>query len=256
MECSICGKTGYESHSKKFPNKFCSYSCYDVDTRNREPNCECAHCGKKLYFKPSRVKKLKWNEVSCSKECASKIRAINTIGEKNHQFGLKGDKNGSFKNRDLNKKNHRINDIYVYDPENPNGNRNWRVLKHRKVVEDNYELFEIDKFYMYNGKYFLQKKYDVHHINENHDDNRVENLSILTRSEHKKLHTMNKILLRDNLGRITGVLKKGELLGNLEAGNQQPSLSSNTLEGSTTNVRDLSENSEVGNNDTSALPLE
>lgn len=48
--------------------------------------------------------------------------------------------------------------------------------------------------------------------------------------------------------------KQGELLGSLEADNQQPSLISNNLEGSTTNTRIQTDSAEDGNSDTSALP--
>lgn len=48
--------------------------------------------------------------------------------------------------------------------------------------------------------------------------------------------------------------KQGELLESLEADNQQPSLISNNLEGSTTNTRIQTDNAEDGNSDTSALP--
>jgi hypothetical protein len=51
-------------------------------------------------------------------------------------------------------------------------------------------------------------------------------------------------------------LKQGELLGSpLVEDNQQPSLGSNTLEGSETNSRILLDNSKDSNADTSALPL-
>ena len=257
MKCSVCGKTGYEIKVNKVPNKFCSYSCYNkYTTMNKEPNCECSFCGLKMYLKPARIKRLKWNSITCSKECLSKIRALKVSGSGNHQFGLKGDRNSSFKNGDLKKKNHNLKDIYVYQPESPNGNGSGRVLKHRKVVEDNYEKFDIDNFFIHNEKHYLKKQYIVHHINGNHCDNRVENLLVVTLSEHSRIHNSEHFVLKDKNGKITGVFKKGELLGNLEAGNQQPSLSSNALEGSTTNVRDLSEETEVSNNDTSALPLE
>ena len=50
-----------------------------------------------------------------------------------------------------------------------------------------------------------------------------------------------------------GQLKQGELLETPEKDNQQPSLSSNTLEGSTTNNRVLPDNAGDSNVDTSAL---
>ena len=50
-------------------------------------------------------------------------------------------------------------------------------------------------------------------------------------------------------------LKQGELLGTpMSQDNQQPSLSSNVLEGSTTNIRVLPGNAGDSNDNTSALP--
>ena len=68
--------------------------------------------------------------------------------------------------------------------------------------------------------------------------------------------SIQKEIIRDSTtGRITGVLKQGELLENPNTeDNQQPSIDRNIIEGSTTNSRDLTDNAEVGNADTSALP--
>lgn len=78
----------------------------------------------------------------------------------------------------------------------------------------------------------------------------------LTRSEHTSLHNSNKTIIRDiKTGRITGVIKQGELLENhIDSDNQQPSIDRNINEGSTTNSRILSDNAEDGNANTSALP--
>lgn len=57
-KCIICGKEGYEINPKKFPKDFCSYKCYEEWQKwNKEPNCECAVCHKKMYLKPSRLKR-------------------------------------------------------------------------------------------------------------------------------------------------------------------------------------------------------
>ena len=37
------------------------------------------------------------------------------------------------------------------------------------------------------------KLYEIHHINGDHDDNRIENLMALTKSEHAKLHAAEKL---------------------------------------------------------------
>ena len=47
----------------------------------------------------------------------------------------------------------------------------------------------------------------IHHINGDHNDNRIENLTLVTRSEHQKLH----ILQGDNSPKLAGA--KGGKLG-------------------------------------------
>lgn len=74
----------------------------------------------------------------------------------------------------------------------------------------------------------------------------------VTRSEHKTIHMLEGIQIGDpKTGKLTAVLKRGELLEKPEEVNQQPSLNGNILEGSETNSRVLTEDS---NADTSALP--
>ena len=70
-----------------------------------------------------------------------------------------------------------------------------------------------------------------------------------------ELSAQKEIIRDSTTGRITGVLKQGELLENPNTeDNQQPSIGRNIIEGSTTNSRDLTDNAEVDNADTSALP--
>lgn len=67
---------------------------------NREPNCECVVCHKKMYLKPYRLKRVK-NGITCSKECASILQSEWMKREGNHQFGLTGNKNASFKGNEI-----------------------------------------------------------------------------------------------------------------------------------------------------------
>lgn len=43
--------------------------------------------------------------------------------------------------------------------------------------------------------------YDVHHINNNRTDNRLENLQLLTKEEHQKLHGKDKVEIMRKLGK-------------------------------------------------------
>ena len=85
-----------------------------------------------------------------------------------------------------------------------------------------------------------------------HNDNKPENLIPVTKSEHCSIHNNEVTIVRDiKTGRITGVIKQGELLEKPEEVNQQPIFSGDTLEGSETNSRVLRDS----NADTSALLL-
>lgn len=54
------------------------------------------------------------------------------------------------------------------------GKKKYKLL-HRKIMED------------YLGRKLLRSE-DVHHINENKKDNRIENLQVMSKSEHSSLH--------------------------------------------------------------------
>lgn len=226
-KCKICGNTNYPINTKKFPKDFCSYKCYEEWLKfNREPNCECAVCGKPMYLKPTRIKRAV-HGVTCSLKCANLLKSEYSKGEGNHQFGLKGTLNNSFKGEEILKSNHNVVDIYVYVPNHPRANSNGRVVKHRLIVEQNFSLYNSEYFEIIDGQYILKKEYDVHHIDGNHNNNDVNNLQVLTREEHIRIHNIQKS--------ITGVVKREELLGSPEVGHQQPNIGLTTNTGSETN---------------------
>lgn len=68
--------------------------------------------------------------------------------------------------------------IYIYRPKHPLANSDGHVLEHRLVAEETI------------GR-FLTRKEQVHHINGIRDDNRPENLVVLTASAHAKEHGWN-----------------------------------------------------------------
>lgn len=75
-------------------------------------------------------------------------------------------------------------------------NTNGKKYLHREVIKQVYNLADED----------LKGKI-IHHINENKDDNRPENLEIITQSEHMIRHK-DKYIKNLSLGRIAGWSKE------------------------------------------------
>ena len=252
--CLMCGKKFNVIPARDITAKYCSRICSDK-SHIKENNCICKFCGKEFYLSPYRIKRVseKFGNY-CSRECKDKNFGSKFTGEQNHQYGLKGKLNATFLDKDLIRKNHNLKETLVYKPEHPYCSKSGRVLIHKLIVEENYKLFDIKYFEEINGIIVLKKKYRVHHKDNNHSNNNIENLQIVTISEHSKIHAKDKLILRNKLGQIIGVVKKGELLESPEVDNQQLNLNSNIFESSTTNTQILTNNVEDGNSDTSALP--
>lgn len=72
--------------------------------------------------------------------------------------------------------------VYVLVPEHPKSTKNGYVLEHRIVVENHL------------GR-MLEPSEMVHHRNHDKKDNRIENLELMTQSEHAKLHAPPKTMV-------------------------------------------------------------
>lgn len=251
--CEICGKEFKVIPCRADTAKYCSPTCRQEALKG-EKNCVCTQCGKKFHLKPYSITKYNRNHgYFCSKECYVEFKKIAFLGENNHQFGLKGELNSSFIRGILTHRNHKLIEKYIYCPERPDVEQNNRMKLHRYLVVTNYDKFHPCFFNKLGDYYVLKPGLYVHHIDGIHEHNCINNLTILSKSIHTKVHMQLKELAEEYVKKIIGVFKESELLENPEEDNQQPSLDSNIFKGSETNSRILTSDVEDSNADTSAL---
>lgn len=76
--------------------------------------------------------------------------------------------------------------IKIYFPDHPKSDKRGFILEHDLIMECNI------------GRW-LDKDEVVHHINQIRDDNRIENLKLMTRKEHSQYHRLLKLERNDGL---------------------------------------------------------
>lgn len=130
-------------------------------------------------------------------------------GSGNHQYGIRGHENASFLGAVRKRKNIRFQEQMVYVGA-WYAKHSWsgRVPEHRYLVELNYDKFEATKFEKIGDWYYLKDEYHVHHIDFNHDNNALDNLMIVTRSEHASIHNADKRNKNKNRNGLKSVSRK------------------------------------------------
>lgn len=188
-KCSNCEKDVEIRHKERLNNEnyFCSKECEKKFRKKQFEiiedyfNCQCPICNKKFHLKPYRLNKSKTHY--CSKECHRLAKKEYMKGENNHQYGLKGSKNSSWKS---NKKITNYGYIKIRCLDHPFKDCDGFVFEHRLVAEK--YLLDDENSIEINGKLYLKQEYAVHHIDFNKTNNISTNLKIMTLSEHSKLH--------------------------------------------------------------------
>lgn len=150
---------------------------------NRRTNMKynCDYCGKEFNIKPSQLKKQK--TACCSKQCSNKLKEIIYKGENNPNYNNRGFNNPLFKGEKT------MTDdgyILIYMPDHPFSNNSGRIREHRYIAEK--YLAKEEHLILFNGIYVLNPNLDVHHKDGDKTNNNIDNLEILTRNEHAKIH--------------------------------------------------------------------
>lgn len=124
-------------------------------------------------------------------------------GSGNHQYGLKGRLNDSWKSDEkITRFGYRA--IRVLD--HPFKTKAGFVLEHRLVAEK--FLLDDKNSIVIDGKRYLKKEYAVHHKDKNRLNNSLDNLVVMLKSEHSSMHNKENPVERD---KVTGRFIKKEL---------------------------------------------
>lgn len=183
--CEECGKkcvSKYASHVRRF----CSHKCANENRwKNHIPKMiviECQNCGQKFEVKSSDSRLSREGIKYCSKKCMGEASRTGSFIECKYckkEFYSTRNEFCSPECASKYKVEHYKHKTYFengYVVEFHNGyNKKGNVKQHRRIMED-----------------FLGRKLSenevVHHINGDKTDNRIENLQVMTRSEHSSLH--------------------------------------------------------------------
>lgn len=138
----------------------------------------CEICGNEFHSKPSDAA----NRKSCGKECGRKWRSQKMTGAANHQFGIRGSENPTWAGGVLIRDGY----AYIYAPGHHDYRKDEYVKRCRLVAEQSI------------GRKLLENEH-VHHINGNRMDDRPENLEVVTKSEHCRIHNLEEPRPRDSV---------------------------------------------------------
>lgn len=150
--CQQCGTSFYVSQCFK-SQKFCSKKCHDVSQTKPKIDRTCEVCGIPFQLRPSAA------EINAGRFCGRRCMGIGTTKR--------------MAGHDHNGRPAIINHfgyVTVWQPDHPKASHG-RVLEHRLVVEKAI------------GRR-LTKDEEVDHVNRVKTDNRIENLQILSASDH------------------------------------------------------------------------
>lgn len=161
LECQVCGEGFHPEYGREKTSKYCSKVCYREGRWGKTPANSCRTCGTDISDVGRRSRKF------CSVACRAKWQSAEVRGENHPNFigVIAYGRNGAYRAR--------------LSPDHPYADSKGYIMEHRLVMEA-----ELGRF--------LTRDEVVHHINEIPTDNRPENLEVMTKAEHDRLHSANR----------------------------------------------------------------
>lgn len=154
--CEWCGKEFVSYGKQPGSGRFCSQEHFNEWRRSKRIKRICEWCGREFDRPPS------WETRQAARFCCREHEAASRI-----KRPLEREHNGKPAVLD------HMGYVRIYEPEHPRATKAGWVFEHRHLMEK--EL----------GRY-LDRDEHVHHINGKKDDNRLENLVVLSHSEHSR----------------------------------------------------------------------
>lgn len=155
--CEVCGKEFYRKawQLRDGTGFLCSQACKLVWQSRNTVTRPCPWCGKLFSVSPSQATRVS----HCSWACQVEGRSKTAIDRWHNGRRVRKNDDGY---------------LMIFQPDHPNAYKDGWMPEHRWVVEQSI------------GR-ILETAEQVHHINGAKDDNRIENLTMLSASEHQAI---------------------------------------------------------------------
>lgn len=164
--CKVCGKNFYRKMFQIVAGTgvLCSRKCQQIWQARNSITKSCEWCGLDFVCSPDVAKRRKY----CSWACQSVGRIKNALPRLHNGKPVILDTQGY---------------VRIYEPDNPGCYDDGWIMEHRWVIEQSI------------GRR-LERQEHVHHVNGNKEDNCIENLVLLSCSDHQSITQKNNVIKR------------------------------------------------------------